>query len=199
MKQFTILLLFMFFVVNALAAPYGTPIKPVDDIKVLKAFAEIYEHSDKTQKMENTLSLTVEKGNTAGEWSTGPHFRDTLNSFYLLYQIDINNDGQPKWVLVSIFGGTMNTSEIRAVYVIKDHALQTISFDKIICSNFNLAEMSQWYLFTADPVFTLKDGKVVMNFYRNNQNRVCSYVWQHNKVTLVHGKQSDCISVQKTK
>jgi hypothetical protein len=175
---------------------YGVPIMPVDNLEVLKRFSEKYNNGDKGTKIKGVELLRIES-----KWNdtykpnlvSGSPFAPDYNvRAFLLYQADINNDGQSEWVLVYPCEGSMCTSGIAGVYQSKDQQLQAIHFDEVIASNFNL-DMSKWYLYLDASSFSQQKGKILMNFYNSRPTQVCSYLWQNNKVILVHGNQSYCI------
>lgn len=172
--------------------PYGTPVIPINNLSLLKKFADMYKHSDDDIKIRGYKSLKVESkwNNKYRPNLVGGSFPDLAG--FLLYHVDINNDNEPEWVLVYPSEGSAGTSRIEAVYKSKSQVLKRIPFDEAITSHFNLG-MSQWYLFTDDPLFTLQKEKVVFNFYNSRPAQVCSYVWENNKVTLVHGDLNYCI------
>ncbi len=191
-----IILLFAALFMNAGYTSYGTPIMPVDNLGVLKEFSEKYNNGVKSIKIKGVESLRIES-----KWNetykphlvSGSPYAPNYNfRAFLLYQADINNDGQPEWVLVYSCEGSMCTSGIAGVYQSKDQQLQAIHFDEVIASNFNL-DMSKWYLYLNASSFSQYKGKILMNFYNSRPAQVCSYLWQNNKVTLVHGNQSYCI------
>ncbi len=176
-------------------APYGIPVMPIDDLESLKEFANRYNRSDESKKIVDVKSLKVDinKNDKYKRYLVSGMLLKPGYQSFSLYRVDINNDGQPEWVLVSQCEGSMCSSGIEGVYKSKDRVLEDISFDNVIVSNFNLGDMSKWYLFTDNPLFTLLKEKTLLNFYNGVPPQVCSYLWQNNKVTLVHGNQNYCI------
>lgn len=171
-----------------------TPVMPINDISLLKRFVDMYKQSDDI-KVRGYKSLNVELkwNNEYRPHLVGGSLLSHDRAGFLLYRVDINNDNEPEWVLVYLCEGSMCTSGIEAVYKSNGQVLAEVPFDDVITANFNLGDMSRWYLFIDDPLFTVQKGKVVFNFCNRMPVQVCSYMWENNKVTLVHGDQNYCI------
>lgn len=166
----------------------GDKMTPLNDLKLLNEFADRYNNSGDNVKMVWDKLLYVVTDLDGSHLTDGPV--DVYgHSAFLLYQIDINNDNELEWVLASL--DTFNF--IGAVYKNKGTVLENLHFDDVITSNFQLADMSRWYMNLNTPLFTRYKTKIACNFYNTRPAQVCSYVWQNNKVTLVQGDQSYCI------
>jgi hypothetical protein len=161
--------------------PYGQAVMSVTDLKLLKEFAYMYDHSNDNIKVYK--SLKVDSGNN----ESTPRLVGYSDSRYpseselLLYRVDINNDNEPEWILVFTCSGTICASGIEGVYKTRGQVLEVVG--ESITSRFFL-DLGIW---TSDPFLTIHEGKVIFNFFDRKPTQVCSYLWQNNKVTLVHG------------
>ncbi len=158
--------------------PTGIAVEPIKDLKTLERFADLYNHSDTGVKKNIGKRLKVnpkwndeDKPNIVGDYTA-----------YLLYFVDINNDGKKEWVLFFPCDGSMCTSGIAAVYQVNGQSLHPLSIDQTLTD----------YLFASTPFITKEKGKILLNFDNSDPAEVCSYLWVGDKVSLVHGSPTIC-------
>lgn len=169
---------------------FGFISKPITNLVELQKFLRLLKNSQFTDS--EYKNITIIKGN---DGKTPVLYNDEFGNGYDIYQADINNDGQNEYVM-TISSGTVDGSDIYAVFQIQNDKLIQLDYSGIIQSNLGVGT-EQWYDNLANPfIFKLNNKYYIRYFDQGDPPALCTYIWQSQQFTFVSGN-SNCYRKRK--